>query len=378
MILKEDNYLYVDLQPLFAKAAQNETAAKTGEAPAGDTPSADAAGLPTDQEAVGTHKAWGDMLTNRLAENRKLGANKKPEEAVIQDFFKEYYNNVWGTAVGEQLYKVGDLLRADLQKLGWDKNRNPILAFIAQKYVSENLLATKLLNVNTYKALHNALAKHYVAHSEFRGTRNYNLIYCKSLYNKMPADILEYLKKQKNILATDATKYPIETQKRNRMVFLKLKNNAGQTAQERADFQYKFGQDLKTLPHMGLSDAKLLDLEAAELVMNKYNIKSPSEDDAKGKKTGAGAGVVAKLVDELNQRLAHQQALLMNIAFGASKESAAAIKAFLAQDKFSSVTPDKAIEAWQQISKSVGSFSFDDAAIEALIKGFNGESADDT
>ena len=33
MILNEANYLYVDLQPLFAKAAQLETAEKTGKEP---------------------------------------------------------------------------------------------------------------------------------------------------------------------------------------------------------------------------------------------------------------------------------------------------------------------------------------------------------
>lgn len=372
MILKEENYLYVDLQPLFAKAAQLDTAKKTGEAPAEQSDETATTDLPTDKEQGSTHKAWGNRLVSRLAENRQLGQSKKPEDEIIQAFFKEYFNNVWGGAAGEQLIKIGALLRDDIQKLGWDKATNPILAFIAQQYVTENLLATKLLNGNTYKALHNALAKKLVGHSEFMGTRNYNLIYCRSFYNRLPADMIKYLEIQakEKFLPASATKYTIEAQQRNRVAFLALKNNTGNTAEERAAFQIKFGNDLKTIPHMLVAEAKLLDLDTVEAISQKFG-NSATKKDNDPAKAAADDAAVASLVKQLAGKPALQQALMQQLAFTASEASIKNINAFLSQDKFSRISAGDVFEASLALRKVVNSVKFDDSAISALIAGFN-------
>lgn len=373
MILKEENYLYVDLQPLFAKAAQLETTKKTGEAPTEQSDDTATTDLPTDKEQESTHKAWGDRLVSRLAENRQLGQSKKPEEEIIQAFFKEYFNNVWGGAAAEQLIKIGALLRDDLQKLGWDKTTNPILGFISQKYVSENLLATKLLNGNTYKALHNALAKKLVGHGEFMGTRNYNLIYCRSFYNRLPADMIKYLEIQAKFLPASATKYTVEDQKRNRVALLALKNNTGKTAEERAAFQVKFGNDLKTIPHMLDAEAKLLDFDTADAVSQKFGNSSSVNKKEKdpANVVAADEAAIASLVKQLAGKPAHQQALMQQLAFTASESSIKNINAFLSQDKFSRISAGDVFAASLALRKVINSVKFDDKAISALIAGLN-------
>lgn len=373
MTLQENNYLYVDLQALITRATQQETAQKTGEAETPDAASPEASedtkGLPTEQEDVATHKAWGDMLLSRLAKNRELGKTAKaPEEEIIQNFFKEYFNNVWGGAAAEQLIKIGALLRDDIQKLGWDKNTNPILAFIAQKYVSENLLATKQLNGETYKAIHNAIAKKLVAHSEFRWQRNYNIIYCKSFYNRPPADMVAYLEIQKDILKPSASKYDIETQKKNRFTFLKLKNNAGRTVEERAAYQVKFGQDLKTLPTTIDPASKLIDLETA----TKISGVAPEEKKQKAaEKAAVSNDAIIKLVGQIKDKLAHQVAILQQIAFTADDDTIKIIDAFLADQRFAGISAEDVFEASKSTRSAIGKLAFNADAVKSFIDALN-------
>ena len=371
MILNEANYLYVDLQPLLTKAAQLETAAKTGEQPpkAEDSETAvgeDAAGLPTDRTQAATHQAWGDLLTSRLAENKTKGDTKEDDATVIDKFFSEYFTAVWGGDAGAQLIKMGSLLSKDIRHFGWDIKKNPVLAFIAQTYVTENLLAKRLLNGNTFKAIHNALAQKLVAQSEFLGTKNYNIIYCPSLYRRMPADMLEYLKRQKTILDPTKGKVTPEMQKRNKLTFLLLKKNNGATAEDRAEYQYTHGQEQKTLPKLLQADTKLVDIETVDLIQAKYGYTSPKKETSV-----SSDEAVEAIVGAFDKHPAYQYALMQYLSVTANEEDAVAIEQFLATDKFSSVTAEQVLEATKKIRKELASKTFKNANIKALIKGFS-------
>lgn len=98
---------------------------------------------------------------------------------------------------------------------------NPILGFVAQSKVQENFIKTGLLNINSFKAIYNAVAKNLVADSEFFAINDYNIIYCKDLYRKPAKEIEEYLRLQRTILKPSATKYTTDDLIKNKKVFLK-------------------------------------------------------------------------------------------------------------------------------------------------------------
>lgn len=375
MILNEENYLYVDLQPLFARATaakgsdRQDTNIESGDEAEKST--SDSVGLPTDKTKKETHLAWGDLLTSRLADNRVRG----DEALVVDKFFAEYFKTVWGGGAADQLIKIGPILTKDIRHYGWNISKNPVLAFIAQQYVSTNLLETKLLNGNTFKAIHNALAKKLVAHTEFLSKRNYNLIYCKSFYKMLPADMIKLLQLQAKILVPTSSKVTIQDQKINRMVFLLLKGNKGSTASERADYQYKRGQDLKALPHTLQPDAKLLDIEAANLVANKLNkidlAAGDENDDTDSSSTLASNKVIRDLAKQLDKKYEKQYALMQYLSFNANNSSVKKIQAFLSQERFKQISAAKVLEASQAVRKAATQLSFDATAIEELISLLN-------
>jgi hypothetical protein len=108
--------------------------------------------------------------------------------------------------------------------LGFDKNTNPILGFLIEDIVVRNLIQTKYLNINTFKAIYNAVAKNLVANSEFFTANDYNIIYCQDLYRRPASEMEAYLKLQMNILKPSASAYTVADQKKNKLVFFYLDN----------------------------------------------------------------------------------------------------------------------------------------------------------
>jgi hypothetical protein len=88
--------------------------------------------------------------------------------------------------------------------------------------VQEKLLNTGLLNISTFKAIYNAVAKKLAADSEFITERAYNIIYCPDLYRKSAKEMAEYLTLQSKILSPSAGAYDGKIQLENRRIFLHI------------------------------------------------------------------------------------------------------------------------------------------------------------
>lgn len=354
MILQEADFLKVNLKTM-SNTGGNASAASAEQ----NKPDSAEAAMPTNQEDAATHKAWGDLLTSRLAENRRLsGEAKKPDQVITKAFFEEYFKSVWGDNVGSLLVAFGDLLRNDIQKLGFDRNKNPLLAFISQRYVSENLIATKHLNASTYAVLHNAIAKKLVAHSEFRGKRNYNIIYCRSFYNHRPADMLAYLQLQLKNLSLSASSYTLEMQKKNRQIFLLSPKNNGATVEDKAKIQARL--DLKQLPHTLNPQTKLAKLEVAQAVRKLLGMPDVDEDE---EAPVATKDDISKLASELKEP-ADQLALMQYLFIQTGSDEA---KKFIAQDKFSSISAGSLVNATARVRARVKSMKITKDSVKQLI-----------
>ena len=182
----------------------------------------------------------------------------------------------------------------------------------------------------------------------------------------MPADMLEYLKKQKTILDPSSGKVTPEMQKRNKLTFLLLKKNNGATAEDRAEYQYTRGQDQKTLPKLLLADTKLLDLETVELIQAKYGYASTKKEPSE-----ATDETVDAIVGAYGKHPTYQYALMQYLAVTADNETVAAIEKFLASERFASVTAEQVLEATKKIRKDLTTNTFKKANVIALIKGFS-------
>lgn len=369
MILQEaGTYTYFDLQSLLTKYAnQPNNQNKAGEQQQTGTTAndelTDYSQLPTDRKAASTHKAWANRLTSLLATNRKLTNDaKQPEYKIKEIFFENYFKNVWGQQAGERLMKI-ELLSDDLDKVGLDMTANPFLAFIVQDYVVNTLIIPGLLNDSTFKAVHNAVVKKFIAQSELVTTNNYNIIYAKSLYNNPPADILEYLRLQTNVLKPGASSYTVEQQLLNRRAFLRLPGNNETVPEASAEYQKENGQDNSTLPHTR-SDAKLLDKDTVEKVLGVDKVVTRQQ---------ATSDQLSELTKQLKDSPDKQYALMDHLLRTAKGDTAKAIEKFLAQSDFAAI-PAKAITAaYKELKQILDSTSFSAENINSLIFAFSGK-----
>jgi hypothetical protein len=217
--LLESDFLAVDLGSMFKRQKSTNNRAES-----------EPAATPVDSETPSTTQAqnqkmtfieWGEELKNRLAENRAMDRESRLNEYDIETkFFKEFFSSKWDAECAKQLMLMGEPLRKALKDLEFDPRVNPILKFLTLDYVRENLIKTKLLNINTFKAIYYAVTNELIADSEFFVASDYNIIYCRDLYKKSSEDIKEYLKLQKKILSPSAKVYTKEDQEKNRKIFL--------------------------------------------------------------------------------------------------------------------------------------------------------------
>jgi hypothetical protein len=166
---------------------------------------------------------WGAELKSRIEANKKMSAESRIDQHVLEKkFFTEYFHANWDDECAKQLLSIGYDLWKVLKEGGFNKRVNPILGFISMKYVQDALIRTKLLGINTFKAIRDAVVNKYVADSEFMAYRDYNIIYCQDLYRKSKDDMLEYLKAQKNILKPELSSYSVKLQEHNKKAFFNL------------------------------------------------------------------------------------------------------------------------------------------------------------
>lgn len=218
-ILFESDFLAVDLRSVIKR--QKSTSNSAEDKLAATQVDGETSATPQPQNQKMTFIEWGEELKNRLAENRAMDRESRLNEYDIETkFFKEFFSSKWDAECAKQLMLMGDPLRKALKDLEFDPRVNPILKFLTLDYVQENLIKTKLLNINTFKAIYYAVVNGLIAESEFFVASDYNIIYCRDLYKKSLEDIKEYLKLQKKILSPSAKVYTKEDLKKNRKIFL--------------------------------------------------------------------------------------------------------------------------------------------------------------
>lgn len=207
--LLEADFLTVDLSTSYKRADNQE---------ASTSATAAAASSNTEQRVPDD---WEKELKDRLAANRALSRESRQTEYDIEtQFFKEFFEANWDAECAKQLMLIGELLRKALKTLGFDAKINPILKFLTLDYVKIELVSTKLLNINTFKAVYDAVADNLVADSEFFTANNYDILYCRDLYRKAYSEMKEYLVLQKSVLSPSAKIYTKADQEKNRKVFI--------------------------------------------------------------------------------------------------------------------------------------------------------------
>jgi hypothetical protein len=169
---------------------------------------------------------WSKELKDRLAANSQLSSEQQKSDYEIEtDFFEDFFKELaWDDECAKQLLSLGEPLRKAIKVLGFDKNVNPILGFLVEDVVVRNLIQTKYLNINTFKAIYNAIAKNLVANSEFFKVNDYNIIYCQDLYKRSASEMEKYLIVQKSILNPSADAYTATDQRNNKLVFFYLED----------------------------------------------------------------------------------------------------------------------------------------------------------
>lgn len=162
---------------------------------AGSTADSQASGLTLEKLPVEKMEEYAKILTDHV--KKANGIRKSKGEAELE-FFNAFFNCYWSRKVTTKLLH-NHLLQSDIKALGFDPLLNPILAFFLNPFTKE-LLESGLLDEIKYKAIHNSVANHLMAESEYFKENNYNILYCLDLYNKTAADIETYLTYQKSIL----------------------------------------------------------------------------------------------------------------------------------------------------------------------------------
>lgn len=283
---------------------------------------------------------WAKELKQRLDDNKQLSAEARKTEYEIEDqFWVEFFTAKFGENFVDALNSI-DLLKSDIKKLGFNPQRNSILKFLLLNYVKNNLLITKLINSNTYKVIHNVVAKQLMATSELVKDSDYNIIYCRDLYTKPISDMEKYLTYQKEILPLDSSVYSEEMIKRNKEVFLQ-KGTAAATRN---------------------SGTKLRSLKEIKDLLGIKEEKS-KEDTSDDKKQGASNAVIRDYTSNLT--VAEVQATLQYISMVSG--GGVALKA-LQNDVFSSTSTEKLMAATKAISGKISKITITNQNVENFVK----------
>jgi hypothetical protein len=227
---------------------------------------------------------WKQELEDRLNANRAVTQDlKKSPTQIKEEFWKDCFTTLWPEDIYEYLNSLGDLFKQDLLTWGFIKQKNPMVAFLNQKFVQNKLLKTKKLNINTYKALHNAIVKKLISFEEYFKNNNYNLLYCIALYDLLPADIYKYLTLQAKVLSSTLGSYDIKTQLKNKQIFMKVE--ALSTLEISKGVQKQLKIPNKTIAAVKLSDMELNSLEFVQEILkqlgvNESNPKNPKKQEA--------------------------------------------------------------------------------------------------
>lgn len=249
-------------------------------------------GLTLEKLPIERMEEYGKIHAEHIA---KAGGSRKSKGEAELEFFNAFFSCYWSKNVTTKLLQ-NHLLQSDIKALGFDPLLNPILAFFLNPFTKE-LLENGLLDKIKYKAIHNSVAKHLMAESEYVKENNYNVLYCLDLYNKTAADIETYLAYQKSILVPSMKKYSDKTKARNVQIF--LANGS---------------EDMKS------ANAKLNTLEDIKEIIEKVTGKSLStgEESDNAQKAGNSHENFVQLVNQISSEagiVAFLQYISMNAGY---------------------------------------------------------------
>ena len=349
--LFESDFLAVDLRSILQSANEKSTATTSPEV-AADAKSAPASNSLPDNMADCTQ-----ILKDRLADNSKLGPEaRKPESEIEIEFCKEFFKKFWDPTCAQQLILMGEALRKVLKVVGCDPNKNPLLMFLTQSGVKERLLQTKLLNVDTFKAIYNAVVKKTVAQGQFMRENPYNIIYCPDLYRKTAKEIETYLELQKQILEPSEAglNYDVNTINLNRKTFLTVPSITEPDINKRAAALKKLTS--KELP--SAVNAKLNSLTTAQAIYKKL-----SDGSQETKVTTLASDDITALANKLNTRAKKLAAIMsLSVATNSDEAKAAALSA-----KFKGVTAEELQKATLEIAPIMPKGQLSKSSVNVLV-----------
>jgi hypothetical protein len=293
-------------------------------------------------QPVQTNFDWGSELAKRLEANKNMSKEARSTDYDIESkFFKEYFNTNWDPECAKQLMLIGDPLRKALKGFGFKKRMNPILGFISLRYVQDNLIKTKLLNVVTFKAIYKAVLNRWVADSEFFKANAYNIIYCRDLYTKPLEEIEAYLKLQRETLSPKADVYKAIDQYNNQKTFLVTSQYKEKNTDKLADAIAK-DTNIKVTSVKNVN-AKLNSYSLAEkIAAQTFNIKPSSSNT---NRTHLSSKAQQNLADKLNT----PSQILAAIQFLSLTTESEVAKKALSNEKFGAVSTENLIKATIQI-----------------------------
>lgn len=334
--LFEAGFQYQNIKSFFNTAGQstsikpgtNDTQQIGGSTTGDDTTAAAKVQLPGAEE----WDKWEALLAQRQEANRS--AKKKKTELEIENaFFEDFFSVCWGNdaTLTKCLIGLGAPLKKAIKTLGFSpilgKDGNPLLAFLLQDF-AKNLLKDRKLDALTFKAVYNAVAKRLIADSEFFKQNNYNILYCKDLYNKPAAEMEKYIELQSEILVPDAASQGEKAQNNNKLIFINTDGIDEYNPVRRAvmlnDPNKIEDEDLRKTVEAAIASIYVAPMETATL--NSYEIakaiKNKGRIEARIPETAISSKKQDELVRKLTGDIASIYAVLTALHYHADSKNA--------------------------------------------------------
>ena len=246
-------------------------------------------------------------------------SNKTSNSSTSEDLSKQLAAAGIPADIVAKLVTFGEPIKKLFSILGFT-DKNPILGFIKQEFVQKELISSNLLTASTFKAIYAAVAKKLIADSEFMKNNDYNLLYCKKLYEKQAKEIEGYFLIQSKILRANASKYTYSDLIKNKKVFLNISSISDTDIKTRIKAIGNFGKGstdsavMQKLPK--ITDAELNSLGLAKAIYDSLKVNS---DMSSNPRTNIQDTIVNNISNSRGHvSLPHAFAVMMSLSLGSN------------------------------------------------------------
>ena len=344
--LLESDFLTVDLSTMLKSRYTDETALNSNQHSSEAT---------SEIQKKPVNYNWRQDLQDRLDANKRMSPESRLSKYSIEtQFFTDFYNHLFknNATLVKRALQIGSLLQKDLKIRDFTASKNPIVAFLKITYVQNALLSTGLLNANTYKAIHNAVAKSMMAEREFYKRNRYNIIYCRNLYTKTAVEMEKYLELQGSILSASKYPYTAKTQEANIKVFFYINGIKEQNAVRRKKEIDTYSGEL---PSAIQASTTLNDIELCKTLCNTYGYSSYENN-----KKVTSVPVLTKQLNKLEQFFAVLQYLSITTKSDAAKKA-------MKHQKFNELRAEQIAQATEAIAPILRKVSMSEEDVTALV-----------